>query len=160
MAFRATCCGRILSLITRLPRFTGDERLIGVPAQQAGEQSNRPFLNVRRQPLKVRASRRGVKQRRLRDSASASGPWHQHLPEQSRTGPLLVARRPGAPSATRPSIRSRPGSLRLASLSAAGDHRRPVQTSRPVLPAIGHCAGRRSRTDRLDVQICSASRTP
>jgi hypothetical protein len=47
MAFRATCCGLILSLITRLPRFTGDERLIGVPPQQSGEQSNRPFLNVR-----------------------------------------------------------------------------------------------------------------
>jgi len=48
MAFRATCCGRILSLITDLPRFTGNERLIGLPAKQSGEQSNRPFLNVRR----------------------------------------------------------------------------------------------------------------
>ena len=84
MAFRATCCGLILSLITRLPRFTGDQRLIGVPAQQSGEQSNRPFLNVRRQHLKGRAKERGMKQRRLRDSKSASGPWHQHLPEQSR----------------------------------------------------------------------------
>jgi hypothetical protein len=44
-----------LSLITRLPRFPGDERLIGLAAKQPGEQSNRPFLNVRRQPLKVRA---------------------------------------------------------------------------------------------------------
>jgi hypothetical protein len=44
-----------LSLITRLPRFTGDEQLIGVPAQQSGEQANRPFLNVWRQRLKARA---------------------------------------------------------------------------------------------------------
>src|SRR5712664_325935 len=119
MALRATCCGRILSLITRLPRFTGDERLIGLPAKQPGEQSNRPFLNVRRQHLKVRAEWRGMKEGRLRDSESAAGPWHQHLLEQSRNGAVLVARRPAAPSARRPSPRSSPGSLRMAWLSDA-----------------------------------------
>jgi hypothetical protein len=54
MAFRAMCCGRILSLITRLLGFAGDARLVGLPAQQSGEQSNRPFLSVRWQRLKVR----------------------------------------------------------------------------------------------------------
>jgi hypothetical protein len=54
--------------MTPLPRFTGDERLIGLPAKQSGEQSNRPFLNVRRQQLKLRAGRRRMKQGRLRDS--------------------------------------------------------------------------------------------
>jgi hypothetical protein len=66
MALRATCCGRILSLITRLPHFTGDERLIGLTAKQSGEQSNRPFLDVRRQSLKVRVQWRRMKEGRLR----------------------------------------------------------------------------------------------
>src|SRR5688500_9353877 len=101
MAFRATCYGRLLSLITCLPRFPGDERLIGLPAKQSGEQSNRPFLNVRGQQLKVRTGWRGMKQRRLRDSESAFGPWHQHLLKQSRNGAVLVARRPAALSVTR-----------------------------------------------------------
>jgi hypothetical protein len=54
--------------MTPLPRFTGDERLIGLPAKQSGEQSNHPFLDLLRQHLKLRAGRRRMKQGRLRDS--------------------------------------------------------------------------------------------
>jgi hypothetical protein len=53
--------------MTRLPRLTGDERLIGLQTEQAGQQSNRPFLNVLRQRLKLwAAGMRRMKQGRLR----------------------------------------------------------------------------------------------
>jgi hypothetical protein len=45
----------------RLPRVTEAGRLIGVQAQQSGEQSNRPFLDLLRQHLKVRAGLRRMK---------------------------------------------------------------------------------------------------
>jgi hypothetical protein len=65
--------------MTRLRRLTGDARLIGLQAEQSGQQSNRFFLDVRWQPLKVRVAQRRMKQSRLRDSWSTSGPSHQHL---------------------------------------------------------------------------------
>jgi hypothetical protein len=52
--------------MTRLPRLTGDAPLIGLQAQQSGQQANGPFLDVRRQRLKGRAGRRRMKQGRLR----------------------------------------------------------------------------------------------
>src|SRR3989442_9579970 len=102
MALRATCCGRILSLITRLPRFTGDERLIGLSAKQPGEQSNRPFLNVRRQHLKVRAEWRGGKKGRLGDTGPAGGPRGDDPPAKSNQGCVGLGRRSPPPSATKP----------------------------------------------------------
>jgi hypothetical protein len=47
--------------MTRLRRLTGDARLIGLQAEQSGQQSNRFFLDVRWQPLKVRVAQRRMK---------------------------------------------------------------------------------------------------
>jgi hypothetical protein len=74
MAFRATCCGLILSLMTRLLCLTGDAPLIGLQWEQSGQQANRPVLDLRRQHLKVRAGRRRMKQRQLRNAYAAAGP--------------------------------------------------------------------------------------
>jgi len=52
----------------RRPRLTDVGRLIGVQTQQSGEQPNRPFPNVLRECLKLRAEQWRVKQGRLRDS--------------------------------------------------------------------------------------------
>ena len=85
------------------------------PAGGAMEpEANSPTLDVRRQHLKVRAGRRRMKQRRVRDSDRAAGPWHQHLLWQSRSHAVLLTCRHGVPSVTRLSIRSRPGRPRMA----------------------------------------------
>ena len=91
------------------------------------------------------------RRRGLRRATTAARGW---VAARTRAnGAVLVACRPAALSATWPSIRSRPGSRRMASLSDAGDHRRLLHTSMPALPPIGHCADPQRRIDRPDGRL-------
>src|SRR5436305_15303814 len=84
MAFRARCCGLILSLIVRLPRKLGADDAVDVPAQQPRQQPDRLLLDLGRQRLKRRTRGGGTKQRELRESRWAHGPAHQHLAANDR----------------------------------------------------------------------------
>src|SRR5713226_510169 len=95
IAFRARCCGLILSLITRLLRLAGGEGLVDVQPKQPRQQPDRLLLDLGWQRLKRRTRGWGMKQRGLRESRWVHEPGHQHLLQRARNDAGLVAQRRG-----------------------------------------------------------------